>query len=152
MQDTTLAMSVARCRIALGIVAIAAPEVVIRTMSGRTKSPGLTPLFVRMLGGRDIALGLGTVVALDHGAPVRGWIEGSALADTVDCLASVLARHNMVPRARGATTGLSGASAILGVWLSRRLDPPPAPHPSRPEAVATSWIPPVRGGTGGRHD
>jgi hypothetical protein len=137
MEDTTLAMSVARFRIAAGLAALATPGLVIRALGGTAKSPGLTPLFVRMLGGRDIALGLGTVVALDRGAPVRGWIEGSALADTVDCLSSVLAQKYMSRGAFGATAGLSGASAVLGAVLSRRLDPPPPPHPGQPEAVAT---------------
>ena len=141
MDETTLAMSVARCRIVVGVSAVAAPGLVARALGGRAKSPALTPLFVRMLGGRDIALGLGTMVALDHGAPVRGWIEGSALADTVDCLASLLARDALTPRSFRATTGLSGASAILGFFLSRRLDPPPAPHPGQPEVVATGHSP-----------
>jgi hypothetical protein len=37
----------------------------------------------------------------------------------------------------GASAGLGGATALLGVLLARRLDPPPAPHPGQPEAVAT---------------
>jgi hypothetical protein len=90
-----------------------------------------------MLGARDIALGLGTVIALDRGKPVRGWLEGSALADTVDCIACLLAREDMSASAFGITAGLAAASAILGALMSRRLDPPPPPHPGQPEAVAT---------------
>ena len=141
MNVTTPAMLVARSRIALGIAAVAAPGVVIRVLGGRAKSPGLAPLFVRMLGGRDIALGLGTVIALDHGTPVRGWVEGSALADAVDSVSSVLAREQMTPLAFRATAGLSAASAILGLVLSRRLDPPPPAHPGQPEAVVTGHSP-----------
>ncbi len=141
MEDTTIALFHARFRIAVGVAAVAAPGLVNRALGGTSKSAGLAPLFVRMLGGRDVALGLGTVVALDHGAPVRGWIEGSALADTGDCLASVLARAQMTPLAFGATFAMSAASAILGIGLARRLDPPPAPHPGQPEAVATGHSP-----------
>lgn len=137
MDDTTLAMSVARLRIAFGVAAAVAPGLVARAMGGRRGSDGVAPLTTRMLGGRDVALGLGTVIALDRGKPVRGWLEGSALADTVDCLACVLARERMVPPAFAGAVGLGAASAILGVILSRRLDPPPPAQTGQPEAVAT---------------
>jgi peptide-methionine (R)-S-oxide reductase len=137
MDDATLAMTVARCRIALGLGAVVAPAAVTRLMSAEGKSEGIAPVFARMLGGRDIALGLGTVIALDRGKPVRGWLEGSALADTVDCVACVLARRKMSPRASGLAAGLGAAAAIQGFFSARRLDPPPPPHPGQPEAVAT---------------
>jgi hypothetical protein len=47
----------------------------------------------------------------------------------------------MTPRAFGATVGLAAASAILGVVLARRLDPPPSPHPGHPEAIVTGHTP-----------
>ncbi len=137
MEDATLAMAVARCRIAIGLAAVVSPRLATRAMSGRGTPDGPGPLFARMLGARDVALGLGTVIALDRGAPVRGWVEGSALADAADCVAAVLGRKDMSPLAFRATVGLGGASALLGAFLSRRLDPPPPPHPGQPEAVAT---------------
>ncbi len=137
MEDAKLAMSAARGRIAIGAAALAFPGLAARSMGGRRGSEGVEPLFARMLGGRDVALGLGTVIALDRGGPVRGWLEGAALADTVDFIACVLARDSMSPVAFGAAAGLGAASAILGIFLSRRLDPPPPPHPGQPEAIAT---------------
>lgn len=137
MEDALLAMSLARCRIAIGIAAVIAPGLATRAMSGSRRSEGIAPLFLRMLGGRDIALGLGTVIALDRGKPVRGWLEASALADALDSAACVVARGEMSPGAFRAATGLGAASALLGGLLSRRLDPPPPPRPGQPEAVAT---------------
>ena len=131
-----MAMFVARCRIAVGTAGVVFPGLATRLMGGRRES-GVGPLFARMLGARDLALGLGTVIALDRGAPVRGWLEGSALADTVDCVACVLARESMSRSAFVAAAGLGGVSAILGILLSRRLDPAPPAHPGQPEAVAT---------------
>jgi hypothetical protein len=141
MDDSSIAMSLARCRIAIGIAAANAPRVATRVMGGSRRSERVAPLFARMLGGRDIALGLGTVIALDRGKPVRGWLEGSALADAVDCVACVLAREDMSPGAFSAAAGLGAASALLGALLSRRLDPPPPAHPGQPEAVATGHSP-----------
>ena len=43
------------------------------------------------LGARDLALGIGVILALRHDAPVRGWVEGSGLADAGDTLATLLA-------------------------------------------------------------
>jgi hypothetical protein len=137
MDDATVAMSLARGRMAIGAAAVLAPRLAARVMGGRSGSDGIAPLLARMLGARDIALGLGTVIALDRGKPVRGWLEGSALSDTADFVACLLARENMPPGAFRTAAGLGGASAILGTLLSRRLDPAPPAHPGQPEAVAT---------------
>jgi hypothetical protein len=137
MEDATLAMSIARCRIAIGAAAILTPGLAARVMGGRRASEGIAPVFARMVGARDVALGLGTVIALDRGKPVRGWLEGSALSDTVDCVACVLAREDMPPSAFTVAAGLGAASAMLCVLLSRRLDPPTHARPGQPEAVAT---------------
>ena len=141
MDDAKLAIWVARGRIAIGLVAVVAPRLATRQMSGGREAQGIAPVFARMLGARDVALGLGTVIALDRGAPVRGWLEGSALSDTADCLACTLGREHLSSNAFAASVGLGGASAILGVLLSRRLDPPPPAHPGQPEAVATGHSP-----------
>lgn len=137
MDDATVALSLARGRIAFGATALLAPRLAARVMGAGRTPRGVTPLLARMLGGRDIALGLGTVIALDRGTPVRGWLEGSALADGVDCLACLLARTELPPNVVRATVSLGGASAIAGIFLSRRLDPPPPAHPGQPEAIAT---------------
>jgi hypothetical protein len=137
MESAALAMSVARGRIAIGAAAVACPRLATRVMGRRRDSTGVAPVFARMLGARDIALGLGTVIALDRGAPVRGWLEGAALSDAADCVACLLARDSLSPGAVAASAGLGGATALLGVLLARRLDPPPPPHPGQPEAVAT---------------
>ncbi|MFL5864662.1 MAG: hypothetical protein ACJ780_28530 [Solirubrobacteraceae bacterium] len=137
MQDPKLAMSVARARIALGIAAMVAPGLATRVMGGKRPRDEMAPLFARMLGARDVALGLGTLIALDQGKPVRGWLEGSALADTADWISCVLARNDMSPTAFRAAFGLGGAFALVDVYLSRRLDPPPPPQPGQPEAAAT---------------
>ena len=145
MEDASVAMWQARGRIAIGVVAVAAPGLATGVMGSRGRSQGLAPLFARMLGGRDVALGLGTVIALDRGKPVRGWLEGAALADAVDLVACVLARESLSPGAFAASAGLGGASALLGVVLSRRLDPAPPAHPGQPEAVATGHSPELVG-------
>ena len=136
MNPRELATAMARGRIALGAAAIAAPGVAGRVMFGRDGSHPGVKAFARMLGGRDLVLGLGVVIALDRGAPVRGWLEACAVADTVDLVACTVAREE-IPRATYVNTvALAGAAALAGLWLSRRLDPPPAADPGHPEAIA----------------
>lgn len=141
MDEANVAIFHARCRIGIGAAAVAFPGWGTRVMGVSRGADALAPLFARMLGGRDVVLGLGTVIALDRGKPVRGWIEGSALADAADCLACIRARESMPPAAFVAAAGLGGASAVLGALLSRRLDPPPPPRTGQPEAVATGHPP-----------
>jgi hypothetical protein len=123
------------------LTALAAPKLASRVMFGRRGAPPGAPVFARMLGGRDVALGLGAVIALDRGAPVRGWLEAGALADGVD-LASALLAHREIRRAAFVNAVLlAGAAAWAGIALSRRLDPPPPADPGHPEAIATGHSP-----------
>ena len=137
MKPSDAATALARGRIAIGAAALVAPGPGGRVMFGRDGSgPGMKAL-VRMLGGRDLVLGLGVVIALDQGAPVRGWLEAGAVADAVDLAACVLARDEMPRSAYLNTLALAGGAALAGLWLSRRLDPPAATDPGHPEAIAT---------------
>jgi hypothetical protein len=136
MEAREIAIALARGRIALGIVALAAPSVAARAMFGR-RAGGGTAALARMIGGRDLALGLGVVIALDRGAPVRGWLEACGLADGVDLVGCALARDEIPATTLAPTLAVAGASALAHAWLSRELDPPPSASPGHPEAVAT---------------
>src|SRR3954467_150781 len=95
MEERDMAAVLAHGRIAIGVVSLLAPGQVARTMTGRDGSRGGASLFAGMVGARDVALGLGLQRALDHGAPVRGWLEASALVDGIDAAACLLARHHI---------------------------------------------------------
>ena len=136
MDDAKLALTLARARIGIGITLVIVPGLSARMLSGR-KAAGVEPLLTRMLGARDLLLGMGTVIALDRGAPVRGWVEASAASDVADSVACLLARSCMSSRACSATVVIAVGSAAAGAYLSRRLDPPPPAHPHQPEAVIT---------------
>jgi len=137
MDDATLAMTLARGRTAIGAFAVVTPGLATRKFFGRATAEGVEPQLTRMVGGRDLALGLGTVIALDKGTPVRGWLEASAFADAADCVSALLGRKQMSQTAFVGTLLLASLSAAACVVLGRRLDPSPAPHPGQPEAVVT---------------
>lgn len=137
MDDATCAMWISRARIGIGLTAVLAPRFATRLLSTDGEAGGVAPLLARMAGARDVALGLGTLVAVDKGAPVRGWLEGSAIADAADAFTAVLGRKQLAPRAFAGSLLLASSAALSCLALSRRLDTPPAPHPGQPEAVLT---------------
>ena len=108
MEERDLAVTLARGRIAFGVVSLLAPGLVARTMTGRRGLRGGTRLFVRMIGARDLGVGVGLHVALDRDAPTRGWLEASAVVDGIDAAGSLLARHHLRP---GVFPGHSAAAA-----------------------------------------
>ena len=124
MDGRDVAVSLAAGRIAIGVVSLLAPRLVGRTMTGREGPAGGTSLFARMVGARDFGLGLGVLIALNRGAPARGWLETSALVDGIDAAACVLARDHIRRSVFPGAVGLAATGAVLSGWLSR-LDPAP---------------------------
>jgi hypothetical protein len=92
-------------------------------MTGRDGSEDPTRLFARMVGARDLGLGLGLLIALNRGAPVRGWLEASAVVDGIDTVACLLARDHIRTRVLPGAVGLAAAGALLSAWLARQLEP-----------------------------
>ena len=73
-------------------------------------------MLARAFGVRDLAIGLGAVIALDRGMPVRGWIEAGVLSDAVDtaraCSRAAPSRGIRLPAiAIGAGSAAAGASS-----------------------------------------
>jgi hypothetical protein len=132
MERRDVAVSLAGGRVANGGVSLLAPAFVARMMTGGDGSGGGTTLFARMVGARDLGLGLGLLIALDRGAPVRGWLEASALVDGVDAAACLLARDHIRTSMLPGAVGLAAAGALLSVWLARQLDPVPPPQSGQP--------------------
>jgi hypothetical protein len=119
MEERVLAVTLARGRIAFGVVSLLAPGLVTRTMTGAGGSEGGTRLFVRMIGARDLGVGLGLQLALDRDESTRGWLEASAVVDGIDAVAFVLARHHLRPRVLLGTLGAAAGGALLSAWLAR---------------------------------
>ena len=117
-----MAVGLGRGRIAIGVVSLLTPRLVGRLISGAATSRGGTTLFTRMVGARDIGLGLGVLIALERGAPVRGWLEASALVDGIDAAACLLARDDIRTSLLPGIAGLAASGAVLSAWLARQLD------------------------------
>jgi hypothetical protein len=107
---------VAGLRVAIGATAIVAPRLALRPWLGRGVGSPTHKLLARSLGARDIALGLGAILAMDRGAPTRGWLEAGGLADAGDLLGTLLAYRALPRFGRWALVlSTSGAVASAGV-------------------------------------
>lgn len=113
-----LAASVAWGRIGLGVTAVLTPSVPLRPWVGREIAwRPRAKLLARALGFRDIALGLGVVMALRQDAPVRGWVEGGGLADAGDLVATLLA-FGTLPKFGRWVVLASAAGAVAASGLA----------------------------------
>ncbi|MBD0282825.1 MAG: hypothetical protein ICV69_11635 [Thermoleophilaceae bacterium] len=144
MKPQELALMFARNRIAFGIGFVLLPGSMGRLWIGDDAKRPTVKLLTRALGVRDLAIGLGTAIALDRGTPVRGWLEAAALSDAIDLVATLLASGSIPDSSRNVVAAIAGGSAVAGVALARALDEPPAPDEiEAPEAALTGHPPPA---------
>jgi hypothetical protein len=138
MEARELALWHARGRQAVGAAFVLAPGIFGRTWIADDARRRPVKVLARAFGARDLALGLGVVIALDRGAPVRGWIEAGALSDAIDTCASLLAGSSIPPAIRWPCVALGAGSAALGAYLAPQFEDAPEPIPGQtPEAVVT---------------
>lgn len=105
-------------RITLGATFVVAPGLALRAWPGNHEARGpVSRLLARSVGVRDIALGVGTLLAVQHDTPVRGWLEAAVLADAGDAAAIILGfRH--LPRVRAVAML---ATSLFAVAVGRQL-------------------------------
>lgn len=112
-----VAVTLARLRVAAGLVEMFAPRLWTGALLDRTQRGPAAATVVRLKGARDVALGIGTLMAARHEGSVRGWMEAAALTDLLD--ATVLAADPdgvVTARLRGV-----GAAVGLGVAVTTAL-------------------------------
>jgi hypothetical protein len=107
-------------RIAVGIVAFAAPTLLARPWVGKDAGRASTRTLARALGARDVALGVGTLLAQRHRSPVRGWLEASALSDAGDVVATIAGWGSRPRFGRLAVLAAAAGGAVACSGLARR--------------------------------
>jgi hypothetical protein len=137
MEPRELALWHARGRQIVGAAFVAGPGLAGSAWIGSDARRRPVKVLARAFGVRDLAIGLGVVIALDRGTPVRGWIEAGVLSDAIDTAASLLAGSSIPPAIRWPCVALGAGSAALGAWLApqqEETDPIPG---ETPEAALT---------------
>jgi hypothetical protein len=123
---------IARC--ALGAAAFAAPGLPLTPWVGDAGQDGPVRLLARALGCRDVALGVGALMALRHDAPVRGWVEAGGLADAGDVAVTLGTFRALPRRGRWLVLAAASAGAIAAVLVAPSVDAL-APSPSGSSAT-----------------
>ena len=112
-------------RVALGVAAVLHPELPARPWVGATEAGGAAGRVLgRALGGRDLSLGLGALLALREGriaSSAASWVASGALADGVDVLATIVSWDALPSRGRVVITAVAGSAAILGALAATAL-------------------------------
>lgn len=114
------ATALAVARTAIGVAALASPALIARPWVGAgaaKAAPG--QVLGRALGGRDLALGLGALAALQRtqaGAqPGAGvWVGMAALADSLDVVATAAAWDELPAVTRWLVAGSAAGAAAVG--------------------------------------
>lgn len=118
----TAAGVVAVARVALGASAVVLPHLPARPWIGEDAARPSAMIMSRALGGRDIALGLGTLLALRHDAPARGWLEAAGLADAADVMTTLVGWRATPPLGRWVVLAAAAAGVAAARMLSPRVD------------------------------
>ena len=138
MEPRDRALLHARLRIGVGAAFVLLPGIAGRMWIGPDAARRPVKVLARAFGVRDLAIGLGVVIALDRGAPVRGWIEAGALSDAIDTCASLLAGSSIHPAIRWPAIAVGATSLAAGAELANQFDHTTEPIPGQtPEAAFT---------------
>jgi hypothetical protein len=128
----TGARVVGLARVTLGVTAVVSPGLPLGPWVGRAASRARpVRLLARALGFRDVALGLGLLLALRRSAPARGWVEAGGLADLGDATLTLVSFRRLPAQGRWVVLAAAGAGALVAPVLARGLtgaaanDPPP---------------------------
>jgi hypothetical protein len=115
------ATMVAAGRVALGVIALAWPSVPARPWVGASADDLAVRVFGRALGARDLALGLGTLAALQlpaaeagRAGSARAWVAAGALSDALDVAASLASWHELPRLGRWLVAASAGGAALAG--------------------------------------
>jgi hypothetical protein len=123
MESRDAAVLHARGRIAVGAAFVLFPGLAGRRWIGSDAGRRPVKVLARAFGARDLAIGLGVVIALDRGTPARGWIEAGILSDALDTCASLLAGSSIPPAIRWPCVALGAGSTAAGVALVSKDSP-----------------------------
>jgi hypothetical protein len=137
--DETLSRPLARLvawgRVGIGASALVAPTLMARPWIGVDARSSGSRLLARTMGGRDLALGIGSLRALGlSDQEARPWVALGGMADAVDALATVLAFGSLPRRSRWGILAVTVGAAVVSTRVAVGLDAPAPTDPS-PRAV-----------------
>jgi hypothetical protein len=109
-------------RMALGTAVMIAPERIVGHWLGKENAASAAVQDLgRGLAARDIALGFATLQTLDDAVLGPRILAACAVADTVDTIATIVARRHLPRAGVIATVAIAGGTAAAGFYCSHKL-------------------------------
>jgi len=122
LEDAEAARLLGVVRMAVGAVLLVTPRLGARLWTGERNPSATTVLAARGMGGRDLALGIGLVTALEKGTPARGWLEAGVVADASDTFGALVSSGELPLLRRLATLVTAAGAVLLGLRLAGSID------------------------------
>jgi hypothetical protein len=116
MPVSPLATVLGAGRALLGLALLVCPGPILRRWIGRDDARA--GLLARGLGGRDVALGAGVVLAVARDGDPAPWLAAGVVADVSDAAATLAVGDRIPPAGRWGTVALAAGSAVLGSALA----------------------------------
>ena len=117
-----MARSVAGARSVFGIGFMAMPGLTGRLWIGRDADRPAVKLLTQAIGARDLAMGLGAVIAMSRDGAARGWFEAISLTDALDFACGLAAGDRIPPAQRASVLALAGGSALQAAYAATGVD------------------------------
>jgi hypothetical protein len=115
------ALAIGAGRVAIGVGTLFATKPALRAL-GFAEPDSTGTALAKMLGGRDLALGLVTLAARDDGETLRAIALAGAALDAADAVTFSYALGDPETRQAGlAGVLVAGAAALASAWAWRRL-------------------------------
>ncbi len=122
MDYRQLVRSLAAGRIAVGTALTLAPGFAGGQWLGPAAKTPEVKVIIRAMGVRDLALGAGTLHAIEAGEPAKTWVLMGALSDAVDLAATAIAIRRLGVRRALPVMVVAATAATLSVLASDQLD------------------------------
>ena len=123
MNPRTMLTALAVGRLSLGALLVAKPQGLVGSgWIGEDAKRPTAALAFRSIGARDVALALGTLGAQRSGSPLKPWLLGATLADTVDLVATFAAGRAVPKAGKAAILLLAGGAIVQQLALTRSVE------------------------------
>lgn len=122
LDSRDIARLLAAGRVIIGASAWLAPRKFSRAWTGQEAAVPSGTMAMRGLAIRDIALGLGTLMALEGDGPARRWVEAGALADASDAASTLMSWGQLSWGKRLVGLATAGSGCYLGVMVADSVD------------------------------
>ena len=122
MSPRTIARLLAMGRIAVGAGFLAAPGRAGEAWVGSDAHRSSGAVLGRAFGGRDLALGVGTLLSLRDGLTTKHWVRAGIISDAADFYGTFAARRELPRLGAYGTLAIAGGATAVGAFLASRLD------------------------------